>query len=314
MQVLPRRVQTKIDRTPSKLPLQRLLEYGRAYRAQIWQATICSILNKFFDLAPPVLIGIAVDVVVNEQNSLLAKLGITDVFGQLVILSLFTVVIWILESVFEYAYARLWRNLAQTIQHDLRLDAYRHIQELELEYFEARSTGGLLAILNDDVNQLERFLDFGANDILQVVATVILIGGAFFVMAPSVAWMAMLPMPFILWGSIAFQKLLAPKYADVREKVSLLSARLTNNLGGIMTIKSFTTEAYEVDRLAEESEAYRRSNRKAIALSAAFVPLIRMIILAGFIAILLYGGLEATRGRISIGTYSVMVFLIQRLL
>ncbi|WP_348251979.1 ABC transporter ATP-binding protein [Leptolyngbya sp. FACHB-1515] len=305
---------SRIDRSPPKLPLQRLLQYGRAYRTQIWQATLCSILNKFFDLAPPVLIGIAVDVVVQQQNSLLSKLGITDVFEQLVILSLLTVVIWVLESTFEYAYARLWRNLAQTIQHDLRLDAYRHIQELELEYFEARSTGGLLAILNDDINQLERFLDFGANDLLQVATTVILIGGAFFVMAPSVAWMAMLPMPFILWGSIAFQKLLAPKYADVREKVSLLSARLTNNLGGIMTIKSFTTEVYEVDRLAEESEAYRRSNRKAIALSAAFVPLIRMIILAGFIAILLYGGLEATRGRISVGTYSVMVFLIQRLL
>lgn len=295
-------------------PLSQLLQYGRAYRAQIWQATICSILNKFFDLAPPVLIGIAVDVVVQQQNSLLSRLGVTSVFGQLVILSLLTVVIWVLESAFEYAYARLWRNLAQTIQHDLRLDAYRHIQELEMEYFEARSTGGLMAILNDDINQLERFLDFGANDILQVLTTVVLIGGAFFVMAPSVAWMAMLPMPFILWGSIAFQKLLAPKYADVREKVSLLSARLANNLGGIMTIKSFTTEAYEVDRLAQESEAYRRSNRKAIALSAAFVPLIRMIILGGFIAILLYGGLEATRGRISVGTYSVMVFLIQRLL
>ena len=302
------------DRAASGYPFQRLLNYGQTYRIQIWQATICSVLNKLFDLAPPVLIGVAVDVVVAQQNSLLAKLGVTDVFGQLVILSLLTVVIWILESVFEYAYNRLWRNLAQKIQHDLRLDAYRHLQELELEYFEARSTGGLMAILNDDINQLERFLDFGANDILQVVTTVVLIGGAFFVMAPSVAWMAMLPMPFILWGSIAFQKLLAPRYADVREKVSLLSSRLANNLSGIMTIKSFTTEAYEVDRLAQESEAYRRSNRRAIALSAAFVPLIRMIILAGFIAILLYGGLEATRGNISVGTYSVMVFLIQRLL
>ncbi len=302
------------DRATSEPPLQRLLDYGQTYRTQIWQATTCSILNKLFDLAPPVLIGIAVDVVVAQQNSLLAKLGVTDVFGQLVILSLLTVVIWVLESVFEYAYARLWRNLAQKIQHDLRLDAYRHLQELELEYFEARSTGGLMAILNDDINQLERFLDFGANDILQVATTVVLIGGAFFVMAPSVAWMAMLPMPFILWGSIAFQKLLAPRYADVREKVSLLSSRLANNLSGIMTIKSFTTEAYEVDRLAQESEAYQRSNRRAIALSAAFVPLIRMIILAGFIAILLYGGLEATRGNISVGTYSVMVFLIQRLL
>ena len=171
-----------------------------------------------------------------------------------------------------------------------------------------------MSVLSDDINQLERFLDNGANEIIQVTATVLIIGGAFFILAPIVAWMAMLPMPFILWGSVAFQRLLAPRYAEVREKVSLLNARLANNLSGIMTIKSFTAEAYESSRLAEESQAYRQSNRKAIALSAAFVPLIRMIILAGFTALLLFGGMEAIAGRMSVGTYSVLIFLIQRLL
>ncbi|MBD2069720.1 ABC transporter ATP-binding protein [Leptolyngbya sp. FACHB-671] len=298
----------------STSPLKRLIHYGRAYRRQIWQASICSVLNKLFDLAPPALIGIAVDVVVEQQDSMLARLGLESVFSQLLALTLLSMVIWGLESIFEYAYARLWRNLAQTIQHDLRLDAYSHVQNLELSYFESRSTGGLMSILNDDVNQLERFLDFGANEILQVTTTVVIIGAAFFILAPSVAWMSMLPMPFILWGSVAFQRLLAPRYANVREKVSLLNGRLSNNLSGITTIKSFTTEEYEIQRLSLESEAYRQSNRRAIALSAAFVPLIRIIILVGFTATLLYGGLEASRGVISVGTYSVLVFLTQRLL
>ncbi|MBD2054931.1 ABC transporter ATP-binding protein [Oculatella sp. FACHB-28] len=291
-----------------------MIHYGHAYRRQIWQASICSVLNKLFDLAPPALIGIAVDVVVEQQDSMLARLGLESVFSQLLALTLLSMVIWGLESIFEYAYARLWRNLAQTIQHDLRLDAYRHVQNLELSYFESRSTGGLMSILNDDVNQLERFLDFGANEILQVTTTVVIIGAAFFILAPSVAWMSMLPMPFILWGSVAFQRLLAPRYADVREKVSLLNGRLSNNLSGITTIKSFTTEEFEIQRLSLESESYRQSNRRAIALSAAFVPLIRIIILVGFTATLLYGGLEASRGVISVGTYSVLVFLTQRLL
>ena len=295
-------------------PLKRLIEYSHNHRRQIWLATTCSILNKIFDLAPPALIGIAVDVVVKQQDSIIARWGVKDVFGQFLILSILTIILWILESVFEYAFARLWRNLAQTIQHELRLDAYRHLQELELAYFEERSTGGLMSILSDDINQLERFLDVGANDLIQVATTVVIIGGAFFILAPSVAWMAMLPMPFILWGSVAFQNLLAPRYADVREKVGFLNSRLANNLTGITTIKSFTTEDYESGRLEVESDAYRQSNRRAIALSAAFVPLIRMIILAGFTALLLYGGMEAVAGKMSVGTYSVLVFLIQRLL
>jgi ATP-binding cassette subfamily B protein len=305
---------TRQNLPQSAPPLRRLINYGQNYRTQIWQATVCSILNKIFDLAPPALIGAAVDVVVQKENSLIGKLGVTDVFGQLVILSILSFIIWGLESVFEYAYARLWRNLAQTIQHELRLDAYEHLQSLELAYFEDNSTGGLMSILSDDINQLERFLDVGANEILQVSSSVLIIGAIFFISTPNVAWMAMLPMPFIIWGSIVFQRRLAPRYANVREKVSLMNGQLANNLTGITTIKSFTAEAYEAQRIAAQSDAYRQSNRHAIALSAAFVPLIRTFILFGFTSIMLYGGMEVVAGNLAVGTYSMLVFITQRLL
>jgi len=305
---------SKQCRSPDNHPLKRLLDYGQRYHKPVRWAIACSILNKVFDLAPSALIGTAVDVVVQQQNSVLGRLGIQDLFTQLLVLSVLTFCIWSLESAFQYAYDRLWRNLAQTIQHHLRLDAYAHLQELELAYFEERSTGGLLSILNDDINQLERFLNGGANDILQVSTTVIIIGSVFFLLAPSVAWMAMLPMPLIVWGSVIFQRRLAPRYVEMREKVGLLNGRLSNNLSGITTIKSFATEAYETERIAHDSEAYRQSNQRAIALSAAFIPLIRLLILIGFLATLLYGGQLAIAGKLSVGSYSVLIFLTQSLL
>ncbi len=307
---------SQVSPNPSKPvhPLKRLLKYGRRYRLKAWLASICSLLNKFFDLAPPALIGIAVDVVVKQQDSILAEWGIKDVFWQLAIITLLSAIIWTLESLFEYAYDYLWRNLAQDIEHDLRLEAYSHLQELELAYFEERSTGGLISILNDDINQLERFLDDGANEIIQVMTTVVVIGAAFFAASPLVAGLSMLPIPFIIWGSIAFQDRLAPLYADVREKVSFLNGQLSNNLMGITTIKSFTSEDYEIQRIETQSQAYRQSNRRAIVLSAAFIPLIRVVIFLGFIATLFWGGLEVVAGRLSVGTYSVLVFMTQRLL
>ncbi|NEO28254.1 MAG: ABC transporter ATP-binding protein, partial [Kamptonema sp. SIO4C4] len=105
-----------------------------------------------------------------------------------------------------------------------------------------------------------------------------------------------------------------PHSRDIREKVSWLNTRLANNLGGITTIKSFTTEAYEIQRLAKESEAYRQSNQRAITLSAAFVPLIRLVILCGFTAMMLFGGLAVVNNTLAVGTYSVLVFMTQRLL
>ncbi|NJK34178.1 MAG: ABC transporter ATP-binding protein [Oscillatoriales cyanobacterium SM2_2_1] len=293
-------------------PLSRLWHYAQSYRGAIAYAATCSVLNKLFDLAPPALIGLALEIVARPQGTGFAFFG--AIATQLLVLSLISGVIWALESLFEYGYGRGWRNLAQTVQHDLRLDAYGHLQQLEMAFFEERSSGGLMSILNDDVNQLERFLDGGANEVLQVLVTVVAIGGAFFYLAPGVAWLAMLPMPFILWGAIAFQNFLAPRYGAVREQVGLLNGQLASNLAGIMTIKSFGTEGYELQRIQRESDAYRERNRRAIAYSAAFIPLIRIAVFAGFVAILYLGGLEVAADRLSLGAYSTMVFLTQRLL
>ncbi len=294
--------------------LKRLLSSLKDYRALLAAASTCSVLNKIFDLAPPVLIGLSVDVVVREQNSWLALSGFSSVPEQLLLLAFLSFLIWSFESFFEYLYNYLWRNLAQTTQHNLRIKAYGHLQQLEMSFFEADSSGRLMAVLNDDINQLERFLDHGANQLIQLIVTVSLVGGAMAIAAPGIALLAFIPIPVILVGSISFQKKLAPRYREVREKAGDLSARLSNNLGGILTIKSFTTEQWELERLRKDSNAYRFSNRKAIKLSSAFIPLIRFAILFAFLAILVIGGLQAWEGTIAIGTYSFLVFITQRLL
>ncbi len=298
----------------SRSTLSRLLTSLGPHRRQVVLASVCSVLNKLFDLAPPVLIGLAVDVVVRQQDSWLTVLGVSSVPGQLTLLAVLSFLIWSSESLFEYLYGVLWRNLAQTVQHELRLEAYDHLQHLEMAFFEAGSSGRLMAILNDDINQLERFLDYGANELLQLVTTVLAVGAAMAVLSPSVAGVAILPIPVILVGSLMFQKRLAPRYREVRERAGDLNSSLANNLGGMLTIKSYAAEAWELERLRGESDAYRSSNRRAIRLSAAFIPLIRFAILFAFLAILVIGGLQAWQGVIAVGAYSFLVFITQRLL
>ncbi|MFT5993054.1 MAG: ATP-binding cassette subfamily B protein, partial [Bradymonadia bacterium] len=83
-------------------PLFRLFDYAKPHRARIRAAVTCSVLNKLFDLAPPALIGAAIDVVVNQEQSLLAGYGVVDVMDQLIVLTVLTFLIWGAESVFEY--------------------------------------------------------------------------------------------------------------------------------------------------------------------------------------------------------------------
>ncbi len=281
----------------------------------VW-ATVLTVLNKIFDVAPEILIGFAVDVVVqSEGSSYVSRLtGIDDRWQQLWFLGALNVVIWLLESATEYGYSLAWRNLAQTVQHEARMDAYAHVQRLELAHFEDTSTGGLMSILNDDVNQLERFLDSGAKEMIHTVVNVVLVGIVFLLISPLLTLLAFAPIPVILWGSFRYQRRLEPRYREVRSRVGDLSASLANNLGGIATIKAFTAEDREVDRIGAESDAYRLANRDAIRFSSAFVPLIRVAILIGFTCTLVIGGRAALNGSLEIGLYSVLVFMTQRLL
>ena len=295
-------------------PLRRLAEHTSSHKKTIRLASACSIINKIWDLAPPLLIGLAVDVVVLQEDSFLAGMGVTDPWNQLILLSIVTFAVWGFESLFEFFYGVLWRNLAQTVQHELRLDTFNHVQKQGMGWFDERQRGDILAILNDDINQLERFLDKGANDLLQVSTTVVVVGAIFIAISWKVALFAVLPIPIIVWGSFRYQRSLEPKYAMVRDSAGKMNALLENDLAGMSTIQSFTAEDRESARVKDLSEDYREANRSAIRLSAAFTPLIRMAILCGFTATLLLGGWLTLEGTLAIGAYSVLVFMTQRLL
>ena len=103
-------------------PLRRLFDHARPYRREVLLAAIFSVLNKIFDVLPEVLIGMAVDVVVSRKASFVARLGVSEPREQLLLLAGLTVLIWVCESLFEYLYALRWRNLAQNLQHDVRMD------------------------------------------------------------------------------------------------------------------------------------------------------------------------------------------------
>ncbi len=300
-------------------PIQRLYQFAKAYRRDFRLATLYSVLNKFFDILPEVLIGAAVDVVVKGDQSFLARhvlvtVGITDTWQQLLFLGGLNVIIWGGESLFQYLYEVKWRQLAQDIQHDMRLSTYRHVQKLDMAYFETQRTGNLMSILNDDINQMERFLNGGANQIIQVFCSSIMVSAVFFALQPGIALIALLPVPVILFGAFWFQSRLAPRYTAVREAAGDVSARLNNNLLGLATIKAFATETFEAGHIEEASNQYRSANTAAIRISSAITPVIRMAILSGFTATLLYGGWLTLHGELAVGAYSVLVFLTQRLL
>tara|TARA_B100000579_G_scaffold76316_1_gene59043 strand:- start:226 stop:2016 length:1791 start_codon:yes stop_codon:yes gene_type:complete len=293
---------------------KRFLIYAKPWKWQIIKSAIYSIINKLFDIAPEILLGAAVDLVVRKENSFIANLGFNSIESQITILGIITFLIWAFESIFQYLYSISWRNLAQSIEHNIRIDAYSHVQKLDLSWFENKKVGDITAKLNDDVNQLERFLDNGFNSIIQLIVSTIAIGAWFFYISPLVASITILPVPIILLIAFFFQRNLSPRYLAVRNSAGLLNNTIFNNLIGISTIKSFVSENIENLRIKKLSNNYRLTNRSAIKLSSAFVPIVRMGVLSGFLGTMIVGSYLALNGKIEIGSYSILIFLTQRFL
>ena len=244
-----------VDRTPllipASRPMGRLFSYLGPMRGRLSASTASSVANKVLDLAPPILVAWLIDSVTGTPPAWMAGIGLADMFGQVVFIAALTVVIFGLESLSQWGYTYGFMTIAQDMQHRLRVDAYSRVQSREIRFFEEHRLGQTLAMLNDDVNQLERFLNNAFNEIIQLSVLVLFAGVVLFGISPGLAALGLAPLPVIVWGSFKFSRILEPRYRQVRQSVGDVASRLENNIGGITVIKSFTAERYEAARVEE---------------------------------------------------------------
>lgn len=297
--------------------MKRLFSFLRPYKGQLWYSIGSSVTNKVLDLMPPILVGWVIDSVRGEAPAWMKSMtGLEEPMNLAIFLAVLAVVIFGVESLFEWMYKKGFMRLAQRVQHDLRIQTYRRMQNQEMAFFEKQRTGEAIAILNDDINQLERFLNTGFNEIVQLLVIFAFAGFVLFNVSWELALIGLVPIPLIIWGSFYYQKIIAPRYSRMREEVGKLSSRLENNLSGIAVIKSFTAEDYEAERLRENSDAYKKANFGVIRFSAMYIPLIRMFIAIGFGGVLLVGSywVLTDAGIITVGELVLFSMMIQRIL
>ncbi|MEK9727254.1 MAG: ABC transporter ATP-binding protein [Candidatus Margulisiibacteriota bacterium] len=287
------------------------------YRRAFYFGIVSSVANKIFDLMPPLLVAWVIDTVQGTPPQwILAILPQATPIQTAIFLSGLATVIFLLESVTQWMYQSQFLSTAQHVQHDIRCHVYHHLQHQDMAYFEDHRLGQLIAIVNDDVNQLEHFLNTVFNEIVQLL---VLCGFALFVMGATcwpLALFSLIPVPIVMIGSLFYQRFISPYYKTIRHAVGEMVARFENNLSGIQVIKSFTAESFELDRVSAASNDYKNANLKAISWMTIYVPIIRMVIAFGFAGVLLLGSywVLTDSGIITIGELVLFSMMIQRLL
>ncbi|WP_372910799.1 ABC transporter ATP-binding protein [Salinigranum sp.] len=311
-------------------PMVNLLGYASTYWVRLSLGVLAAFLTRFARLVPPIVVAAAIDRAIRQSGEagLLTDVGLlpaAQITGQAARLALLerlvaiAVLAYLLRSVARFASRYLLQSTAQKVQRDLRNDTYDHLQHLSMDFFVDHQTGGMMSILNSDINRLEQFLNTEFRQLIRVVATVGGIAVILWTYSPKLALVALAPVPLIGLASGQFLTWIEPRYKSIRETVARLNTRLENNLGGAAVIKTFDRYDFERERVAAQSEAYHDEKVHALRIRRGFFATLRLLTGVVFVLVLYLGGTDiitgtpGTDGALTLGGFALFFLLLRRL-
>jgi ATP-binding cassette subfamily B protein len=308
-------------------PMWQLMGYAKPYWLWLTVGVFTSFLTRFARLVPPLIVGAAIDRVIrgSGESGLLTAVGLLPagaIEGSAARMALLQRLVaiaalaYLVRSVSRFVSRYLLQSTAQKIQRDLRNDSYDHIQRLSMDFFADHQTGGMMSILNSDVNRLEQFLNTEFRQLIRMVATVGGISVVLFYYSPKLALVALAPVPFIGVASWYFLSWIEPRYKSIRETVARLNTRLENNLSGAAVIKAFDRYDFEHDRVAAQSETYHDEKVSALRIRRGYFAALRLVTGIVFVVALFVAGSDVIAGRpgaLSAGAVAIFFLYLRRL-
>ena len=311
-------------------PMVSLLAYARTYWVRLTFGVLAAFITRFARLVPPVIVAAAIDRAIRQsgETGLLTDAGLlpaTQITGQaarvavLERLVVIAILAYLVRSVSRFVSRYLLQATAQKVQRDLRNDTYDHLQRLSMDFFVDHQTGGMMSILNSDINRLEKFLNTEFRQLIRVVATVSGIAIILWTYSPKLAAIALAPVPIIGLASGRFLTWIEPRYTSIRETVARLNTRLENNLGGAAVIKAFDRYGFERDRVAAQSERYHDEKVGALRIRRGFFAALRLLTGVVFVIVLYVGGSDiitgtpGENGALTLGGFALFFLLLRRL-
>jgi len=272
--------------------IRLLLPHFRPYRRRVAGGLAAILAKVVVGMAAPLLVGHAVDAF-RRETSASTLLG----YGGVLIL------VALIQGVFSYLQRMVLVGVSRDIEFDLRNEYFAHLERQPPQFFHQRYTGDLMARATNDL-QAVRMICGPA--VMYAANTVFEAAGALFFMARihwSLTLLALATMPFVAFATKLFGERIHRHFERVQDRFSALSARVQENFAGVRVVRAYAREDEEQRAFAEVNREYLQANRRLIRWSAAFHPLLQMLIGLGFATVLWYGGQLALRGRITVGEF-----------
>src|SRR6478609_1435675 len=271
---------------------RRLLRFLRPHRRALWGSLVFAWAAMGMTVLIPWLVGRAVNAIERgDKSALLPLCG--AILGAAILRLGLTVVRRLVAG-----------KVSLAVEFDLRERFYRHLQRLELAFFDHQQTGQLMSRATVDLQSIRFFLGYGLIFITQNLLTITLAAAVMLVIKPDLALLALAPAPIVVLIAAQYSRLSRPALQEVQQRIAELTAEAEENISGIRIVKAFAREEYQMLRFRRAVARVFDQSIYSTRLQAFFSPLIGLLPQLGIALVLLIGGREVIAGNLSLGNFT----------
>jgi ABC-type multidrug transport system fused ATPase/permease subunit len=269
---------------------------------------LLSCLAVVGSVAIPLLLGAVVDAVESQDRDALLPLALAIVGAGIARLAL------------AVPRRLISGRVSLGVEYDVRNRLYRHLQSLELGFFDRQQTGQLMSRVTVDLQSVRFFLGYGLIFILQNLLTILLAAIVMFVLQPSLAAITLAPVPLVVLAAARYGRQSRPALQEVQQRIAELTAEAEESISGIRVVKAFAREQERRQRFGDRVGRVFDQSMFSTRLRAFYNPMISFLPNLGLAAVLLVGGRQVVNGTISLGefvtfnTYLLMLMFPMRML
>lgn len=238
-----------------------------------------------------------------EGPAFLKKLGILKPRSRLLAMSALSLLLTGADLLLQYYRKKAWRGLAVKVRHNMRTQLVAKVQSQDLEFYDQYGTGRLIGLVTEETDRISSFIAQAGDEVIEKSATIVVAGAVLFRTSRLLAIVGGLPLPFGALMSRLFEQRVGSRYGSYAEAKGRFSQMLENNLPGIATIKSFTAEELETNRLSDCDQDIADAELEADSASTLLSVLSQGGFLAGMSVATGYGGRLVSTGKISQAEY-----------
>lgn len=270
----------------------RLLGFLRPYKRGVALSLILASLAMACTVAIPFLVGQAVNSIEDSNG------------GQLQLLAVIILAVALGRLALTVARRLVAGRVSLGVEFDLRNLMYRHLQSLELAFFDGQQTGHLMSRATVDLQAVRFFLGYGLVFITQSTLTILLAGVAMFAIDPLLAAVSLAPVPLVIVIATRYGLRARPALQEVQQRIAELTADAEENVSGVRVVKAFAREERQLLRFSHSTRRVFDQAMYATRLRAFYNPLIGFLPQLGLAAILIFGGRQVINGTLSIGDFT----------